>query len=150
MLSTRPDEDPIDAAWRARARGCPLTTLDLAPLTDDESRELAASYRSLPAATVDGCIRRAQGHPLFLDQLLRAADAGETAMPASVQALVLSRVEKLGREDRQTLLAASVLGLRFPREALAGMQGGSGGAPDGLVEAGLLRSRATRSRSRMR
>ncbi len=48
VLSTRPDEDPIDAAWRARARGCPLTTLDLAPLTDEESRELAASYRQLP------------------------------------------------------------------------------------------------------
>ena len=137
VLSTRPDEDPIDAAWRARARGCPLTTLDLAPLTDDESRELAASYRAAGGA-VDGCISRAQGHPLFLDQLLRAADAGETAMPASVQALVLSRVERLEREDRQTLLAASVLGLRFPREALAAMQGASGGTPDGLVEAGLL------------
>jgi len=44
VLSTRPDEDPIDPAWRARARGCPLTTLDLAPLTDEESRELASSY----------------------------------------------------------------------------------------------------------
>jgi DNA-binding SARP family transcriptional activator len=138
VLSTRPDEDPIDAAWRARARGCPLTTLDLAPLTEEESRELAAGYGELPAATIDGCIRRAQGHPLFLDQLLRAAGAGETAMPASVQALVLSRVEKLGRDDRQTLLAASVLGLRFPREALAAMQGGSADAPDRLVEEGLL------------
>ena len=47
VLSTRPDEDPIDAAWRARARGCPLTTLDLAPLTDEESRELAAGYGGL-------------------------------------------------------------------------------------------------------
>ena len=81
---------------------------------------------------------RAQGHPLFLDQLLRAADAGETAMPASVQALVLSRVEKLEREDRQALLAASVLGLRFPREALAAMLDGSTGTPDRLVDAGLL------------
>ena len=130
VLSTRPDEDPIDAAWRARARGCPLTTLDLAPLTDEESRELAAGYPDLPEAAIDGCIRRAQGHPLFLDQLLRAAEAGETAMPASVQALVLSRVEKLEREDRQALLAASVLGLRFPREALAAMPGGADGAPD--------------------
>ena len=138
VLSTRPDEDPIDAAWRARARGCPLTTLDLAPLTDEESRELAASYPELPAETVDGCIRRAQGHPLFLDQLLRAAEAGETAMPASVQALVLSRVERLEREDRQALHAASVLGLRFPREALAAMLGGAGRLPDRLVDAGLL------------
>jgi tetratricopeptide (TPR) repeat protein len=138
VLSTRPDEDPIDAAWRARARGCPLTTLDLAPLTDEESRELAASYPELPEATIEGCISRAQGHPLFLDQLLRAAEAGETAMPASVQALVLARVERLERGDRQALLAASVLGLRFPRAALAAMQDGASGAPDRLVEAGLL------------
>jgi len=138
VLSTRPDEDPIDAAWRARARGCPLTTLDLAPLSDEESREIAAGYAHLPEAMIDGCVRRAQGHPLFLDQLLRAAEAGETAMPASVQALVLSRVEKLEREDRQTLLAASVLGLRFPREALAAMQEAPGSTPDRLVREGLL------------
>ena len=138
VLSTRPDEDPIDATWRARARGCPLTTLDLAPLTDEESRELAAAYGGLAEATVENCVRRAQGHPLFLDQLLRAAEAGDTAMPASVQALVLSRVEKLEREDRQALLAASVLGLRFPREALAAMLEKSACSPDRLVEAGLL------------
>jgi DNA-binding SARP family transcriptional activator/class 3 adenylate cyclase len=138
VMSTRPDEDPIDASWRARARGCPLTTLDLAPFTDEESRELAAGYPDLPAETVEGCVRRAQGHPLFLDQLLRAAEAGETTMPSSVQALVLSRVEKLERDDRQALLAASVLGLRFPRDALAAMPGGAGSAPDRLVEAGLL------------
>ncbi len=138
VLSTRPDEDPIDAAWRARARGCPLTTLDLPPLTDEESRELAANYPDVPAETVDGCVRRAQGHPLFLDQLLRAAEAGETAMPASVQALVLSRVERLEREDRQALHAASVLGLRFPREALGAMLEGAARPPERLVDAGLL------------
>jgi len=138
VLSTRPDQDPIDATWRARARGCPLTTLDLAPLSDEEAREIAAGHAGLPAAVVDGCIRRAQGHPLFLDQLLRAAAAGETAMPASVQALVLSRVEKLDRADRQALFAASVLGLRFPREALAAMRDAAGVAPDGLIDAGLL------------
>ncbi len=138
VLSTRPDEDPIDAAWRARARGCPLTTLDLAPLTEDESRALAASYPQLAPDTVESCVARAQGHPLFLDQLLRAAEAGETAMPASVQALVLSRVERLAREDRQALLAASVLGLRFPRAALAEMPDGPAAALHRLVEEGLL------------
>jgi DNA-binding SARP family transcriptional activator len=138
VLSTRPEEDPIDASWRARARGCPLTTLDLAPLTEEESRELAASYPQLAPETVESCIARAQGHPLFLDQLLRAADAGVTSMPTSVQALVLSRVERLEREDRQALLAASVLGLRFPREAHAAMLDGSSGAADRLVEEGLL------------
>ena len=138
VMSTRPEEDPIDAAWRARARGCPLTTLDLAPLTDDEARELAASYPKVPELLVADCITRAQGHPLFLDQLLRAADAGERALPATVQALVLSRMERLERADRQTLIAASVLGLRFPREALAAMQDASDGSLDSLVDAGLL------------
>jgi DNA-binding SARP family transcriptional activator/predicted negative regulator of RcsB-dependent stress response len=138
VLSTRPEEDPIDAAWRARARGCPLTTLDLAPLTDDEARELAASYPKLSEALVADCIARAQGHPLFLDQLLRAADAGERALPATVQALVLSRMERLERAERQTLIAASVLGLRFPREALAAMQGAAAQSLDSLVDAGLL------------
>lgn len=137
VMSTRTDEDPIDAAWRARARGCPLTTLDLAPLTDQESRELAAIYPRLPEPVVAGCIQRAQGHPLFLDQLLRAAAAGDTAMPASVEALVLSRMNKLDPADRRRLMAASVLGLRFPREALAAMQDESTG-PDCLVAAGLM------------
>ena len=138
VLSTRPDEDPIDATWRARARGCPLTTLDLAPLTDEESRELAVSYPQLPEKTVSECIRRAQGHPLFLDQLLRAADAGETAMPGSVQALVLARAEKLDRADREALLAASVLGLRFPRESLMAMLGDPDATLDRLADAGLF------------
>ena len=136
VMSTRPDEDPIDAAWRARARGCPLTTLDLAPLSDEEARELAASHPGLPEDVVTDCIRRAQGHPLFLDQLLRAADAGERALPGSVQALVLARMERLAPRDRQLLLAASVLGLRFPREALAALADGV--APDALVDAGML------------
>ncbi|MGH8242498.1 MAG: BTAD domain-containing putative transcriptional regulator [Steroidobacteraceae bacterium] len=138
VMSTRPDEDPIDAAWRARARGCPLTTLDLAPLTDEESRELAGSYPALQSAQIEDCIRRAQGHPLFLEQLLRAADAGETAMPGSVQALVLSRMERLPRADRQMLLAASVLGLRFPREALAAMQDDAAATLDHLLDSGLV------------
>ncbi len=138
VMSTRPEEDPIDAAWRARARGCPLTTLDLAPLTDDEARELASSYPSLTEDLVAGCIARAQGHPLFLDQLLRAADAGERALPASVQAIVLSRMERLDRSDRQTLIAASVLGLCFPRDALAAMRDVLAASIDNLVDAGLL------------
>jgi len=136
VMSTRSDEDPIDPAWRARARGCPLTTLDLAPLSDEEARELAGAHPGLPEEIIVDCIRRAQGHPLFLDQLLAAAAAGERALPGSVQALVLARMERLAPADRQALLAASVLGLRFPRGALAALADGA--APEALVAAGLL------------
>ena len=76
IMTTRPEGDPISATWRARARGCPVTTLDLAPLADDEAEELAAHYPELATNTIQACIRRAEGYPLFLDQLLRAASAG--------------------------------------------------------------------------
>ena len=148
VLSTRPDEDPIDAAWRARARGCPLTTLDLAPLTDEESRELAASYPQLPAETVDGCIRRAQGHPLFLDQLLRAADAGETRdARVGAGAGPLAR-----REARARGPADAARGFRArPALSARGARGHAGRVGGRARPAGrggpARRSRATRSRS---
>jgi len=47
------------------------------------------------------------GNPLFLDQLLRSAEeAGEEAIPGSVQSLVLSRIDRLEAGDRQALKAA--------------------------------------------
>jgi DNA-binding SARP family transcriptional activator len=117
-LTTRADGDPVSAAWRARARGCPVTTLDLAPLADDEARELAAAYRDLEAAVVDRCIETAAGNPLFLEQLLRAAQHGQTEVPGSVRALLLARVERLEPAARHALHAAAVLGSRFSLGAL--------------------------------
>lgn len=138
VMSTRPDEDPINAAWRARARGCPVTTLDLAPLADEEARELAGAYPDIPVPVIEACVRRAEGHPLFLDQLLRAASAGESSLPGSVRALVLARVDRLALKDRQALFAASVLGMRFPRAALAQLLEETASSLDCLVDSGLL------------
>ena len=90
-LSTRVDGDPTGPGWRARARGCPVTTLDLAPLADDEARDLAARYGGLPATILEECLEKAAGHPLFLDQLLRTAQSGQTTLPGSVRGLVLAR-----------------------------------------------------------
>ena len=138
VMTTRPDEDPINPAWRARARGCPVTTLDLTPLAEDEARELAGGYEGLPDEVIDDCVRRADGHPLFLDQLLRAAVAGERSLPGSVRALVLARVDRLGPREREALFAAAVLGLRCPREAVGFLLGDAAGPLDPLVDAGLL------------
>jgi tetratricopeptide (TPR) repeat protein len=138
VMTTRPDEDPINTAWRARARGCPVTTLDLAPLAEDEARELAGGYEGLPEEVIDDCLARADGHPLFLDQLLRAAAAGERSMPGSVRALVLARMDRLGPRDQEALFAAAVLGLRCPREAVGFLLGDASYSPEPLVDAGLL------------
>lgn len=139
VITTRPEGDPISATWRARARGCPLTTVDLAPLADDEALELAAHYRELPSDTIEACIRRAEGYPLFLDQLLRAASAGHDTLPGSVRSLVIARADRLSSQDHQALQTAAVLGHRCSANALQSLLKEPSYEPCGLVDAGLLR-----------
>jgi len=140
VITTRPEGDPINATWRARARGCPVTTVDLAPLADDEAHELAAHYRELPMETIEACIRRAEGYPLFLDQLLRAASAGHDTLPGSVRSLVIARADRLSSQDNQALQAAAVLGHRCTTSALHALLNDPDYEPCNLFDAGLLRA----------
>lgn len=117
-VSTRPEGDPFTAAWRARARGCPVTLLDLAPLADDEARELAACLGELPTEVLERCLETAAGNPLFLVELLGGARAGLASLPGSIRALLLARVERLPPAAQPLLHAAAVLGTRFSVEAL--------------------------------
>jgi DNA-binding SARP family transcriptional activator len=137
-LSTRTDGDPTGPAWRARARGCPVTTLDLAPLADDEARELAARYAGLPPEVVEECLEKAAGHPLFLDQLLRTAQSGQVSLPGSVRGLLLARVGRLPAELQRGLHAAAVLGTRFSRGALRHLLAEPDYDTDRLEGAGLI------------
>ena len=139
IMTTRPEGDPINATWRARARGCPVTTLDLAPLAPDEAEELAAYFPELPQETIRACIQRAEGYPLFLDQLLRAANAGSESLPGSVRALVLTRADRLSDLDHRALLAAAVLGQQFRVQALRHMLEQPDYEADALIEAGFAR-----------
>jgi tetratricopeptide (TPR) repeat protein len=143
IMTTRPEGDPISATWRARARGCPLTTLDLAPLADDEAQELATHYPELAPGTIDACIRRAEGYPLFLDQLLRAASAGLDSLPVSVRTLVLARADRLSQQDRMAAQAAAVLGHCAPLDPLRRMLGDESYDPAPLVTAALARFSGT-------
>ena len=137
-LSSRIEGDPFPAAWRARARGCPVTTLDLAPLADDEARELAATYGGLADDVLERCIETAAGHPMFLVQLLRSAQAGQTALPGSVRAVLLARVERLPADVQRLLHAAATLGARFGLEALRYVAGSPACDPTAMEASGLL------------
>ncbi|HEY0681026.1 MAG TPA: BTAD domain-containing putative transcriptional regulator [Steroidobacter sp.] len=140
IMTTRPEGDPISASWRARARGCPVTTVDLAPLAEDEAQELAAHYPELSSATIQECIVRAEGYPLFLDQLLRSASAGQHTLPGSVRSLVLSRADSLSAQDHLALEAAAVLGQRTELAIVRRMIEDEGYEPDKLVATTLVRS----------
>ena len=139
IMTTRPEGDPINASWRARARGCPVTTVDLAPLAEDEAQELAAHFPELPQETIAACIQRADGHPLFLDQLLRAARAGHDLLPGSVRSVVLARAARLSARDHSALQAAAVLGHRGPLTVLRNVLNDDDYDPTPLTETALVR-----------
>src|SRR5690606_31722407 len=143
IMTTRPEGDPISATWRARARGCPVTTIDLAPLAQDEAEELASHYPELPRETIEACISRAEGYPLFLDQLLRAANAGSASLPGSVRTLVLARADCLCDLDHRALQAGAVLGHQFPLDALRSVIEQPDYDGTNLVDKGFLRTDGT-------
>src|SRR5262249_29135934 len=68
VLSTRPEGDPLDRARRSKLGPAPVSTIDLAPLSSEESAALAASYLDSGDERVAACIARAGGNPFFLEQ----------------------------------------------------------------------------------
>jgi class 3 adenylate cyclase/tetratricopeptide (TPR) repeat protein len=119
IMTSRIEGDPIDQAWRGAVGRSPLMTIDLAPLRETEALELAEEYLQTSNQLAITCIQRAEGNPLFLEQLLRnVEETGEEGVPGSVQSLVQSRMDRLAPSDRTALQAASVLGQRFTLSAV--------------------------------
>jgi class 3 adenylate cyclase/tetratricopeptide (TPR) repeat protein len=140
VMTARAEGDPLDAAWRARLGGAPLTTVDLGPLRPDEAHALAGTFLRANAAFAERCVARAAGNPLFLEQLLRhAEESAEAGVPGSVQNLVQARLDRLEAADRQALQAASVLGQRFAPGALGHLLGRPDYDPTRLVRQLLVR-----------
>lgn len=123
VLTTRIDGDPTrsglsDMVHAGQTNGS-VNTFDLAPLAADSAVVLAARFTDLDAGTVRDIVARAQGNPLFLEQLLlNVGHSVEAALPGSIQALVLARLDQLPVATRQLFQAAAVLGQRFSLEAL--------------------------------
>ena len=119
IMTTRVEGDPIDSAWRAAAGGCSLVTVDLGPLREAEALLLAGRFVDATDRLARRCIERAEGNPLFLEQLLRNAEESEdSAVPGTIQSLVLARMDRLPTADKEALQAASVIGQRFDLVAL--------------------------------
>ncbi|HEX7911470.1 MAG TPA: adenylate/guanylate cyclase domain-containing protein [Paraburkholderia sp.] len=114
VMTSRVEGDPLDAAWRAGCRGTPFATIDLGPLRSDEALSLAGTFIDATERVALACIARAGGNPLFLEQLLHNAEEGsEEAVPATIQSLVLARMDRLTARDREAFQAAAVIGQRF-------------------------------------
>ncbi len=135
VMTSRVEGDPIDAAWRTTARGVELTTIDLPPLREKEATEMAAAFVDTQSEFAAACVSRAEGNPMFLEQLLRSAEeATAGTVPGSVQSSVLARMDMLDAPDHKALQAASVIGQRFSLELLRHLLGDGGFSCTSLIE----------------
>ena len=91
----------------------------MAPLRDSDADRIAKNYPGLDEELVLSCIARAEGNPLFLEQLFKNIRNREAAtIPASIQSLVQAQIDGLPFDVRYAIQAASVLGQRFSIDAL--------------------------------
>jgi class 3 adenylate cyclase/tetratricopeptide (TPR) repeat protein len=140
VMTTRIEGDPLDQGWRATTHNRPLMTVDLGPLREAEALQFAAGFVDAAQRYVVDCVARAEGNPLFLEQLLRNAEVSRgTAIPASIQSLVLARFDRLEPGDKKALQAASTLGQRFSLEALRHLIEDPNYTCKGLIERHLVR-----------
>jgi class 3 adenylate cyclase/tetratricopeptide (TPR) repeat protein len=136
----RPELLDARADWGAGQRS--FTSIHLEPLAEIAIRQLLAGLApSLPDATVDAIVSRAEGIPLYAVETLRMLVASgqlvpdgdgqlkptgeltELAVPETLTALIAARLDALDGGDRALLLDASVLGQSFSPAGLAAISG---------------------------
>lgn len=140
VMSTRFGGDPTVGEWRAALHGLPMTSIDLGPLAADDALRLAAGAASISDTLLRSCVERAEGNPLFLEQLLlNAGDEGAGNLPGSIQALIQSRMDRLLPGDKAALQSASVWGPRVPLAVVRHLLGDPSYDGHALVEHFLLR-----------
>ena len=110
-----------------------LVEIRLDPLSADQTRTLVANLlkiESLPQATRDHILTKAEGNPFFVEEVIRmlidrgaieqrgdrwvaTAQAAEVEIPDTLQGLLLARIDRLPPESKRTLRVAAVIGRQF-------------------------------------
>ncbi len=140
VMTTRVEGVAQNSDWVASMGGCIATTIELPPLRPQEARELAARLAHSGTTAPENLIKRAEGNPLFLEQLmLSVSESSGQELPGTLQGVVLARMDRLRPKDREAVQAASVLGQRFSLAALHHMLGTSSYDLTGLTEHRLIR-----------
>jgi class 3 adenylate cyclase len=132
LISYRPEYEGA----LARAHGA--QTIALAPLSDSETAalvsELLGSDPSV-GAVVTMITEKAAGNPFFAEEIVRnlaergvlrgnrsaytsTVGAAEVRMPATVQATIAARIDRLDSAAKRTLSAAAVIGSKFSQDLL--------------------------------
>lgn len=112
--------------------------LPLAPLPAPAMRELVRQLPLPDEAAARAVLARAEGVPLFAEELARSLQAapGEP-LPATLWDLLATRLDALAPEARQLAQAAAVIGIEVDPALLQAVQGDAAALP-ALAAAGLL------------
>jgi class 3 adenylate cyclase/tetratricopeptide (TPR) repeat protein len=120
------------AGWGGVRRDA--TTVFLEPLGQLHTRELIASLLAIDetnAGVIATVAARAEGNPLFAEEMVRRLaeeeDSSAAELPATVQALLAARLDSLEPFQRRLLAHASVVGRTFWEGALAPVVESDGG-----------------------
>jgi class 3 adenylate cyclase/tetratricopeptide (TPR) repeat protein len=126
-VTARPEAELMDDIFHARLKGGALTTIDLGPLRTPEAERIARELLGQDSPLLQQLVKRAEGNPLFLEELLRNIRDGDgSQIPGTIQSLVLARMDRLPSGDRQALQAAAVIGQRFQLDLLRTLCGDAG------------------------
>jgi class 3 adenylate cyclase/tetratricopeptide (TPR) repeat protein len=137
LLSFRPDRG--SPAWRIRQS---LETdlphrydeLPLDPLAEPDARALiGALTEDLAPAVVARVLAKAEGNPLFIEEIVRSVAGGQVRIPESIQAMLGARIDRLEPDVRHVAQAAAVIGRTFAHPVLAAVAD-----LDGAVDRALL------------
>jgi class 3 adenylate cyclase/tetratricopeptide (TPR) repeat protein len=118
------------------------TTTLLEPLSPAEcDRLLDELYDGVAPAVRERIVAASEGNPLFVEEMAALArEDGEVAVPATIQALIAARLDRLGPAERAAIECAAVEGQVFHRSLLGELAGGAPDAPlAALVRKDLIR-----------
>ena len=98
-----------------------VAELELPPLTAEEAHELVLDVPGgdhLSPHAVRVIVDRAEGSPLFLQELTAAAASSDSGdeLPSSLEDLLAAQIDDLAPQERGLLRAVSVLGNRFDEQ----------------------------------
>ena len=143
-----------------------FSTLSLRPLSDKHSEELfeaLLAVAELPANMAGDILRKAQGNPFFLEEIVRrlieegalvqedgrwrsTTSSAATPLPDSLLALLSARIDSIPEHDKRVLQEAAVVGEVFWAEPLERFLGVDlSPALLSLERRGLIRARSTSS-----
>lgn len=117
----------------------PVRRMDLRALSVWEATQLAYGTIHPSEKVIRQCIERAQGNPLFLEQLLSHANDSGEQIPSSIQSLIQARFDRLEALDKNILHAAAILGQRFSMPAVTQIAQVDVYDENPLIQAGLIK-----------